>query len=672
MWPKFKMKILVLSIVFLSLPSVHGRFLGGTISWMILRESNIQMIYRLSWENGTGPCGPSCSVDNVSKHVDTLSSQLSTLIWTFNNLSEPVYLGNVSYVLTSFSKSVLFGWEHGEGAITKRIVTLPDSPFFVKLSDLPWISSHVTPASESGMITSLVDIRIRNDLNKINQSPYVSVPPYFGIAHNCTSVVEIPAEDPDGDRVRCRWAEPSECGGGCTNLPINSVRLDPDACTINIVTNDFEMNGVYRVTVMIYDYVLYNIKMGQETISSGQPLSLTPVLLTLRIINSACDAIGQLQFLSPSPKHNSVYSYSTAQYQHKVPVEVSFYIQDILGRKPDFMLSGPENITYTYENDDTKRTNVTKFRIVWHVDATKQQGSRQLCVWGLDLQGLTTAPRCLTDIIFDEDGCKNKTCLNNGNCLNVFGSNETCRCTPKYRSADCSKEIVCDDAPCFNKSTCVLTSDGFKCICPAGYTGVHCEKPITMCMSSPCANGSTCLDFPGHFQCIKPLRMGGSKCDDIETGAEATNTTRTPMRTLTTTTAAPPRSTFDLSSATVDNSFAQQHTTFGTLSTATPWTLMGIGQSIVNGTTTVPSNPNISESADLELWIVLAISGGVLFFIVVMIISVIGVKRYLDGINAPRNRSAQQKNRRDSRVNPTNGSSRIILRSLSLQEYIPE
>ncbi|KAH3854652.1 hypothetical protein DPMN_097198 [Dreissena polymorpha] len=179
------------------------------------------------------------------------------------------------------------------------------------------------------------------------------------------------SHDPDGDRVRCRWAEPSECGGGCTNLPINSVRLDP---------------------------------------------------LTLRIINSACDAIGQLQFLSPSPKHNSVYSYSTAQYQHKVPVEVSFYIQDILGRKPDFMLSGPENITYTYENDDTKRTNVTKFRIVWHVDATKQQGSRQL----------TTAPRY-------EDGCKNKTCLNNGNCLNVFGSNETCRCTPKYSRSRSNK-----------------------------------------------------------------------------------------------------------------------------------------------------------------------------------------------------------------------------------------
>ncbi|KAH3850880.1 hypothetical protein DPMN_093355 [Dreissena polymorpha] len=151
--------------------------------------------------------------------------------------------------------------------------------------------------------------------------------------------------------------------------------------------------------------------------------------------------------------------------------------------------------------------------------------------------------------------------------------------------------------------------------------------------------------------------MGGIKCDDNETGAETTTTTTTPMRTLTDS----PRNTFDSSSATVDNSSLQQHTTSGTLFTATHLTQMNIGQSIANGTNTVPSNPGISEGADLELLIVLAIIGGVLLFIVVMIISVIGVKQYMDGINAPRNRSARQKNRRNSGVNPTNDSSRIIL-----------
>ena len=47
----------------------------------------------------------------------------------------------------------------------------------------------------------------------------------YRAAYGCTAKVRIPVEDPDGDIVRCRWAKTSECGAGCTNTPLNAVRL---------------------------------------------------------------------------------------------------------------------------------------------------------------------------------------------------------------------------------------------------------------------------------------------------------------------------------------------------------------------------------------------------------------------------------------------------------------
>jgi hypothetical protein len=46
------------------------------------------------------------------------------------------------------------------------------------------------------------------------------------IQFGCTTVINIPAEDPDADSVRCRLAVPDECEDACTSAPnitLNSV-----------------------------------------------------------------------------------------------------------------------------------------------------------------------------------------------------------------------------------------------------------------------------------------------------------------------------------------------------------------------------------------------------------------------------------------------------------------
>lgn len=47
----------------------------------------------------------------------------------------------------------------------------------------------------------------------------------FSVAFGCATHIQLPVADPDGDILRCRWADVTECRGACTNPPKNAVRL---------------------------------------------------------------------------------------------------------------------------------------------------------------------------------------------------------------------------------------------------------------------------------------------------------------------------------------------------------------------------------------------------------------------------------------------------------------
>lgn len=58
----------------------------------------------------------------------------------------------------------------------------------------------------------------------------------------------------------------------------------------------------------------------------------------------------------------------------------------------------------------------------------------------------------------------------------------------------------CTHEPCENNATCIGTVDDYRCICPPGYTGHHCEVNIDDCQFKPCKNG-VCVDLIGGHQC---------------------------------------------------------------------------------------------------------------------------------------------------------------------------
>lgn len=68
-----------------------------------------------------------------------------------------------------------------------------------------------------------------------NRAPRSKMPPVVNVIFGCNNTIVIPVLDPDGDTVRCRWAEAAagECGGVCGGFP--GATLDRDSCTIGYV-----------------------------------------------------------------------------------------------------------------------------------------------------------------------------------------------------------------------------------------------------------------------------------------------------------------------------------------------------------------------------------------------------------------------------------------------------
>ena len=98
--------------------------------------------------------------------------------------------------------------------------------FLSSYSSCCWISL-TNGGNSNWFLSTTVDLTRRRDNGKINTSPISALFPIVRIQQGCSKTISIPAEDSDGDKVRCRWSSGSsrECGGVCQRF-IYSGTLD--------------------------------------------------------------------------------------------------------------------------------------------------------------------------------------------------------------------------------------------------------------------------------------------------------------------------------------------------------------------------------------------------------------------------------------------------------------
>jgi len=113
-----------------------------------------------------------------------------------------------------------------------------------------------------------------------------------------------------------------------------------------------------------------------------------------------------------------------------------------------------------------------------------------------------------------------------------------CLNTEKYEIMDCpegliydaendqckkirEEETLCDRLkPCMNDGHCYVTGpSSYKCTCRSGWTGEHCEVPLSSCASNPCGAGNECHslkvnDYKQDYVCVCDGRSAyGSTCE---------------------------------------------------------------------------------------------------------------------------------------------------------------
>ena len=70
----------------------------------------------------------------------------------------------------------------------------------------------------------------------------------------------------------------------------------------------------------------------------------------------------------------------------------------------------------------------------------------------------------------------------------------------------------CASMPCKNSARCIDSANGFKCECPAGFSGKYCEDNIDNCeKNKQCLNDAVCVDGDDDFSCSCKAGYAGSR-----------------------------------------------------------------------------------------------------------------------------------------------------------------
>ncbi|XP_006904517.2 protein crumbs homolog 1 [Pteropus alecto] len=118
------------------------------------------------------------------------------------------------------------------------------------------------------------------------------------------------------------------------------------------------------------------------------------------------------------------------------------------------------------------------------------------------------------------NACGSSPCLHGGTCEDIYSSYR-CSCPLGWSGTHCELNVNgCFSNPCIH-GNCSDRVAGYHCRCEPGYSGVNCEADTDNCRSHQCANGATCLSHTDGYSCLCLGNFTGKLCRHIESPSTA-------------------------------------------------------------------------------------------------------------------------------------------------------
>lgn len=270
-----------------------SHFRGGLIYWKTVGPVNatsglvpVEITQRFGWRRDYSP---ETHCDDHVISAGNLTGASGDLVCQSGCPISGKTLSSVQVYCTDYSVSN--NWMVGERSY---VVWLPISGDVVTASftGRKWIQlAHPVLAGGSAAweVRTTFNLNATSSRTTGNASPVSKMSPVINMFHGCSYTVIIPAVDPDGDTMRCRWADSTlgECSDVCMSLP--GADIDTDRCTIEY--NATGALGVYAVAIQIDDFA---------SATDTQPISSMPLQFLVNVSRTqiACDA--RPQFVPPT------------------------------------------------------------------------------------------------------------------------------------------------------------------------------------------------------------------------------------------------------------------------------------------------------------------------------------------------------------------------------------